>query len=114
MRDKRLGKQIMSTAVSRREDFQGKTWVTRKGIYVDRMASAWFIRRFIDSGARFKFVPAKGYNPLSGELRFDMFEAFGFKRLKSGQYLWRDVPESAGQERVIISLSDQLTPDIIA
>jgi len=75
MRDKRLGKQIMSTAVSRREDFQGKTWVTRKGIYVDRMASAWFIRRFIDSGARFKFVPAKGYNPLSGELRFDMFEA---------------------------------------
>src|SRR5436190_450771 len=58
-----------------REDFQGKTWVTRKGIYVDRMASAWFIRRFIDSGARFKFVPAKGYNPLSGELRFDMFEA---------------------------------------
>ena len=75
MRDKRLGKQIMSTAVARREDFQGKTWVTRKGIYVDRMASAWFIRRFIDSGARFKFVPAKGYNPLSGELRFDMFEA---------------------------------------
>src|SRR5437773_3486164 len=75
MRDKRLGKQIMSTAVSRREDFQRKTWVTRKGIYVDRIASAWFIHRFIDSGARFKFVPAKGYNPLSGELRFDMFEA---------------------------------------
>ena len=75
MRDKRLAKQMMSTAVARREDFQGKTWVTRKGIYVDRMASAWFIRRFIDSGARFKFVPAKGYNPLSGELRFDMFEA---------------------------------------
>jgi hypothetical protein len=39
------------------------------------MASAWFIRRFIDSDARFKFVPAKGYKPLAGELRFDMFEA---------------------------------------
>jgi hypothetical protein len=59
----------------RREDFLGKTWVTRKGIYVDRMASAWLIRRFIDPDARFKFVPPKGYKPLPGELRFDMFEA---------------------------------------
>jgi hypothetical protein len=40
---------------------------------------------------------------------FDMFEAFGFKRLKPGQYLWRNVPDSAGPERVVISLSDQLT-----
>ena len=39
------------------------------------MASAWFVRRFIDSSARFKFVPPKGYKPLPGELRFDMFEA---------------------------------------
>jgi hypothetical protein len=59
----------------RREDLRGKTWVTRKGIHVDRMASAWLIRRFIDSGARFKFVSPKGYKPLTDELRFDMFEA---------------------------------------
>ena len=39
---------------------------------------------------------------------FDMFEAFGFKDLKPGQYLWRDVPESAGPERVVISLTEQL------
>jgi hypothetical protein len=58
-----------------REDVLGKTWVTRKGIHIDRMASAWLIRRFIDSDARFKFVPPKGYKPLPGELRFDMFEA---------------------------------------
>ena len=64
-----------SARTFRREDLLGKTWVTRKGIYVDRMASAWLIRRFIDPDARFKFVPAKGYRPLSGELRFDMFEA---------------------------------------
>ena len=38
----------------------------------------------------------------------DMFEVFGFKQLKPGQYLWRDVPESAGPERVVVSLSDQL------
>ncbi len=39
---------------------------------------------------------------------FDMFEAFGFKHLKPGQYLWRDVPDSAGSERVVISLGDQM------
>jgi hypothetical protein len=75
MHEKRAGKQTASAPVTRREDFQGKVWVTRKGIHVDRMASAWFVRRFIDSGARFKFVPPKGYKALSGELRFDMFDA---------------------------------------
>ena len=54
---------------------KGKTWVTRKGIHVDRVASAWFVRRFIDPDAKFKFVVAKGYQPLPDELRFDMFEA---------------------------------------
>jgi L,D-transpeptidase catalytic domain len=44
----------------------------------------------------------------ASQARFDMFQAFGFKRLKPGQYLWRDVPESAGRERVVVSLSDQL------
>jgi hypothetical protein len=53
---------------------KGRVWVTRRGVYVDRIASAWLIRRFIDPEARFKFVPAKGYVPEPGELRFDMFE----------------------------------------
>lgn len=53
----------------------GRTWVTRQGVKVDRIASAWLIRTFIDPGARFRFAPAKGYRPRSGELRFDMFEA---------------------------------------
>jgi hypothetical protein len=75
MHNKRSGKELGKAAATRREDFQGKTWVTRKGIHVDRMASVWFIRRFIDSDARFKFVPPKGYKLLPGELRFDMFEA---------------------------------------
>jgi len=55
--------------------YAGRTWVTRKGIHVDRIASAWLIRRFIDTDARFKFVVAKGYRPETGELRFDMFDA---------------------------------------
>jgi hypothetical protein len=58
-----------------REKLRGKIWVTRKGIHIDRMASAWLIRRFIDEQAKFKFVPAKGYKPLRDEIRFDMFEA---------------------------------------
>ena len=40
--------------------------------------------------------------------REDMYEAFGPKQLRPGQYLWRDVPDSAGAERVVVSLSDQL------
>jgi hypothetical protein len=51
------------------------TWVTRTGVHVDRIASAWLIKRFIDPAAQLKFVPAKGYVPKDGELRFDMFEA---------------------------------------
>jgi hypothetical protein len=61
--------------VEEREIYRGRTWVTRKGIHVDRMASAWLIRRFIDPAARFKWVAPKGYVPEPGELRFDMFEA---------------------------------------
>jgi hypothetical protein len=57
------------------KDLQGRTWVTRKGIHVDRIASAWLIRRFIEPDARLKFVAPKGYKPLPTELRFDMFEA---------------------------------------
>jgi len=54
---------------------RGGVWVTRLGVHVDRIASAWLIRRFIDPEAKLKFVPAKGYQPRAGELRFDMFEA---------------------------------------
>jgi hypothetical protein len=59
----------------RREEYRGRIWVTRSGIKVDRMASAWLIKKLIDPQARFNFVPAKGYQPQKGELRFDMFEA---------------------------------------
>ncbi|MDQ3283474.1 MAG: chromate resistance protein [Acidobacteriota bacterium] len=52
-------------------ELRGRTWVTRPGVKIDRMASAWFIRRFVDPKARFRFVdpasPAK-----DGEVRFDM------------------------------------------
>jgi L,D-transpeptidase catalytic domain len=44
----------------------------------------------------------------ASQARIDMVEAFGDRTLRPGQYLWRDVPESAGRERVVVSLSDQL------
>jgi hypothetical protein len=56
-------------------EYHKRVWVTRKGIHIDRMASAWLIRRFVDPEAKFKFVPARGYRPEKGEVRFDMFDA---------------------------------------
>lgn len=38
---------------------RGRAWVTRPRPHVDRMASAWFIRRFVDPDARFVFAPAE-------------------------------------------------------
>jgi hypothetical protein len=72
------GSKLDGKSVSAGVELDGlrqRVWVTRKGIHVDRMGSAWLIRRFIDPAARFKFVTAKGYRPEPGEIRFDMFEA---------------------------------------
>jgi len=57
------------------ERMRGHTWVTRSDVFVDRIASAWLIRRFIDPTAGFKFIRGKSYQPRPGEVRFDMFEA---------------------------------------
>lgn len=55
--------------------YRGKVWVTRTGVHVDRIASAWLVRRFVDPDARFKFVQPKGHRPEEEEVRFDMFDA---------------------------------------
>ena len=78
--ESQLGEQAAMTGNGEADDIEhplpeGCVWVTRQGVFVDRIASAWLIRRFIDPTARFKFVPAKGYAPDVGEVRFDMFEA---------------------------------------
>lgn len=46
--------QVMEGDISRRQisDFQGRIWATRQRPWVDRLASAWLIRRFIDPQAR--------------------------------------------------------------
>jgi hypothetical protein len=41
---------------SKRSAFFRKTWVTRRPLLADRLASAWLIRRFIDAEATLSFV----------------------------------------------------------
>jgi hypothetical protein len=51
----------------------GRTWGTRTGVHVDRIASAWLIRRFIDPGAKFVFFPKDQPPEDSKILLFDTF-----------------------------------------
>ena len=39
-----------------KRDFQGRRWATRRRPWVDRVASAWLIRRFIDKDASFVWL----------------------------------------------------------
>ena len=63
-------------AAIRPRDYKGRVWVTRPRPGVDRSASAWLIRRFIDANARFAFAPE---DQVSREaVPFDMFHERGF------------------------------------
>lgn len=55
------------------EDYQKRTWATRKKPFVDRMASAWLIKRFIDKQAAFKFIDEKDLETLEKDtVAFDV------------------------------------------
>jgi hypothetical protein len=56
----------------RMASFQGRLWITRPRPGVDRMASAWLIRHFIDRQARFSFATDRQSVPDQG-VPFDMF-----------------------------------------
>ncbi|MER9237096.1 chromate resistance protein [Mesorhizobium sp. M0622] len=70
--DKAMTKEPKTAAEP--SELKGRIWVTRRDVYVDRIACSWLIRRFIDADAIIRFVAGKGYVPKEGELRFDMFE----------------------------------------
>ena len=53
--------------------FRARTWVTRSRPGIDRIASAWFIRRHVDKAARFAFVTPSA-RPRKGQVPFDMYE----------------------------------------
>jgi len=50
--------------------YRGRTWATRRRLWVDRVASAWLIRRFIDPDARFRWLARPSDCPKSA-LGFD-------------------------------------------
>lgn len=53
--------------------YRSKVWVTRKRPFIDRMASAWLVRRFVDPDATFHFIDEKEREQLAaGEVAFDM------------------------------------------
>jgi hypothetical protein len=57
----------------RAADYQGRTWFTRKKPFIDRMASAWLIRRFVDTRAAFKFISESDLSMVGGNAAtFDM------------------------------------------
>lgn len=56
-----------------RAQYQGRRWVTRRNLHIDRLASAWLIKQFIDRRPRFYFI-AEG-ETVEGGIRFDMFGA---------------------------------------
>ena len=68
------GRSPAAPAAEDLEGLRGKTWVTRKNLFVDRIACAWLIRRYVDDGAVFRFVDKEPHAALPGEIRFDMFE----------------------------------------
>lgn len=80
----RDGEPRSGTAEIRRlatADFAGQTWATRKHLWVDRMASAWLIRRFIDRKAKFLWLDNPKKCPKSA-LGFD-FDGAAFTHVGS-------------------------------
>ena len=54
-------------------ELRGLTWVTRPEVHVDRIATAWLVRRFVDPKARFRFA-AVPVRRRAGEITFDLPE----------------------------------------
>lgn len=54
-------------------DYQNRVWITRGKPFIDRMASAWLIKKFIDSNAAFDFIDEKDIDAIDkGFVTFDI------------------------------------------
>jgi hypothetical protein len=74
----RVSTRVPETAEIKPQDYKSRVWVTRPRPGVDRSASAWLIRRFIDPKARFAFAPEERVPPAA--VPFDMFQGgFGHR-----------------------------------
>ena len=65
-----------SSSQRKRKDYLGRTWITRPRPGIDRVSSAWLIRRFVDENAMFVFADDPARHP--GAIPFDMFQGGGF------------------------------------
>jgi hypothetical protein len=63
------------------EEFQGKTWATREHMWIDRVCSAWLIRRFIDPKAKLVWFKHVKHRPKKA-LGFD-FDGAEFTHVDS-------------------------------
>jgi hypothetical protein len=70
--ERRTGRPSGSGKAGGARDLVGKAWVTRRDVHVDRIATAWLVRRFIDARARFRFIDPAREQPRAGEIAFDM------------------------------------------
>lgn len=117
-------------------DYQGRVWATRERPWVDRLACAWLIRRFIDHQARFVWLKAQAKCPKSA-IGFDfdgarfshtpnrvsfetLLASFGLETpallrlglLVHGLDVGGVLPsESAGVERVLAGMREAITDD---
>ena len=120
-----------------RSEFKGRLWATRPHIHIDRLCSAWLIRRFIDTKAKFAFAPedtlpkhALPFDVLGVEFSHQgdrctfetLLEAFRLRdpALSSLAELVHQVdlkddkfnrPEAAGLDMIVRSISDALQND---
>lgn len=62
-----------------RTQYQGRLWATRQHLWVDRVASAWLIQRFIDPHARFAWLESPSDCPAEA-LGFD-FDGAAFSHV---------------------------------
>jgi len=121
-----------------RKEFQAKTWATREHIHIDRLCSAWLIRRFIDPRAKFIFAPAdqlprrailfdvfgEAFSHHGEDCTFEtLLKSFGIrdKALSSIAQIVHDIDmkdnkfgrtEAPGVDAIVRSLSDSINDDI--
>ncbi|MFL9944092.1 chromate resistance protein ChrB domain-containing protein [Paraburkholderia graminis] len=124
-------------ALLRIGDYQGRTWATRRRLWVDRVASAWLVRRFVDRDARFLWLESPAQCP-ADVLGFDfdgatfthvgervtfevLLASFGLDQdvalLRLGQMVHaldvggEPVPEAAGFEAVLAGPRERVPDD---
>jgi hypothetical protein len=83
------------------QDYQGRTWATRRRLWVDRVASAWLIQRFIDPKARFLWLDNPADCPADA-LGFDFNDA-----------AFTHVGDKVSFEALLASFQVPLTPGMV-